>query len=206
MIVWSTLRDSLEQQHINFEQAGVVMSPQQVFSHTLSGSFFSLSNKVSPELPITPDSPTDMMGGGVCAHPPPKEEWRWEGGVLLQPTNGRELWRMTWAGLRPGGGGKAGGGGICEDEEAEEGGTCCWDWLWLACDSICTRETLLMKRNFRHTSSVRIVFHLILKSRSFGCSLLRGCHSKWTSDILYFFPTEYPFWCKRESKLEPNLC
>lgn len=55
----------------------------------------------------------------------------------MQPTNGRELCRMNWAGLRPGGGGREGGGGICEEvEEAEDGGACCWDWLWLACERI----------------------------------------------------------------------
>lgn len=54
------------------------------------------------------------------------EGCRREGGVLVQPTNGRELWRMNCAGLRPGGGGREGGGGIWEEEaEAEEGGACC---------------------------------------------------------------------------------
>lgn len=58
------------------------------------------------------------------------EGCRRDGGVLVQPTKGSELWRMNWAGLRPGGGGREGGGGICEDaDEAEEGGACCWDWL-----------------------------------------------------------------------------
>lgn len=51
---------------------------------------------------------------------------RREGAVLVQPTKGRELWRMNWAGLRPGAGGRVGGGGIWEeDKEAEEAGTCC---------------------------------------------------------------------------------
>lgn len=96
------------------------------FYFTLSGSLLSLSHPVSPELPVTPDSPTGMMEGGVCAHPPPMEGCRREGGVLVQPTNGRELWRMNCAGLRPGGGGREGGGGIWEEEaEAEEGGACC---------------------------------------------------------------------------------
>lgn len=80
---------------------------------------------MSPEFPVTPDSPAGMMGGGVCAHPPPVDGCRREGGVLVQPTNGSELWRMNWAGLRPGGGGRAGGGGICDEEEAEDGGACC---------------------------------------------------------------------------------
>jgi len=70
----------------------------------------------------------DMMKGGVCAQPPPMEGCRREGGLLVQPTNGREPWRMNWAGLRPGGGEREGGGGICE-EEAEEGGASCCDWL-----------------------------------------------------------------------------
>lgn len=55
---------------------------------------------------------------------------------MVQPTNGREPWRMNWAGLRAGGGGRDGAGGICEEEEAEEGGACCWFWLWLAWDRI----------------------------------------------------------------------
>lgn len=94
---------------------------------TLSGSLLSLSHPVSAELPVTPDSTTGMMEGGVCAHPPPTDWCRREGGVLVQPTNGREPWRMNCAGLSPGGGGIAGGGGICEAEEAEGGGACCWD-------------------------------------------------------------------------------
>lgn len=86
----------------------------------------SLSHPGSPELPVTPDSTTGIIDGGVCAHPPLMEGCRREGGVLVQPTNGRELWRMNWAGLRPGGGGRVGGGGICEvEEEVEEGGACC---------------------------------------------------------------------------------
>lgn len=43
----------------------------------------------------------------------------------MQPTNGRELWRINWAGLRLGGGGSVGGGGIC-GVDAEETGTA---WL-----------------------------------------------------------------------------
>lgn len=68
------------------------------------------------------------MEGGVCAQPPPTEECNREGGVLVQPTNGRELWRINWAGLSPGGGGRTAGGGICEEDEEEEvegaGGRC----------------------------------------------------------------------------------
>lgn len=85
-----------------------------------------MSHPGSPELPVTPDSTTGIIDGGVCAHPPLMEGCRREGGVLVQPTNGRELWRMNWAGLRPGGGGRVGGGGICAvEEEVEEGGACC---------------------------------------------------------------------------------
>lgn len=61
------------------------------FNFTLSGSLLSLSHPVSPELPLTPESTTGMMEGGVCAHPPPMEGCRREGGVLVQPTSGREL-------------------------------------------------------------------------------------------------------------------
>lgn len=82
----------------------------------------SLSHPVSPELPVTPDNTTGMTEGGVCAQPP-MVGCRREGAVLVQLTKGRELWRMNWAGLRPGGGGRVGGGGIWE--EAEEAGTCC---------------------------------------------------------------------------------
>lgn len=91
---------------------------------TLSGSLLSLSHPVSLELPVTPDSSVGMMEGGVWAQPPPVGWCRREGGVLVQPTNGRELWRMNCAGLRAGGAGREGGGGICE-EEAEEGGANC---------------------------------------------------------------------------------
>lgn len=102
-------------------------------SFTLSGSFVSLSHPESPELPDTPERTTGIMEGGVCAQPPPIEVWRREGGVFVQPTNGRELWRINWAGLRLGGGGSVGGGGIC-GVDAEETGTA---WLWLACERIC---------------------------------------------------------------------
>ena len=52
--------------------------------------------------------------------------WVW----VVQPTNGREPWRMNWAGLNPGGGAREGGGGACEEEEEEEeGAACCWDWF-----------------------------------------------------------------------------
>lgn len=67
------------------------------------------------------------MEGGVCAQPPPTEECNTEGGVLVQPTNGRELWRIN-CGLSPGGGGRTAGGGTCEEDEEEEaegaGGRC----------------------------------------------------------------------------------
>lgn len=43
-----------------------------------------------------------------------------EGGVLVQPTNGREPWRMNWVEVGPGGGAcDGGGGGICEVEEED---------------------------------------------------------------------------------------
>lgn len=118
---------------------------------TLSGSLLSLSHPVSPELPVTPDSPTGIMGGGVCAHPLPMGGCRCEGGVLVQPTSGRELWRMNCAGLRPGGGGREGGGGICV-EDAEDGGACCWDWLWLACERICVRNIRQFSNHWTSTS------------------------------------------------------
>lgn len=105
-------------------------------SFTLSGSFVSLSHPESSELPDTPDRTTGIMEGGVCAQPPPIEVCRREGGVFVQLTNGRELWRINWAGLRPGGGGSVGGGRIC-GVGAEETGTWCWDWFWLACERIC---------------------------------------------------------------------
>lgn len=108
---------------------------------TLSGSLLSFSHPLSPEHLVTPESTTGMTEGGVGAQPPPMEVGRSEGAVLVQPPNGRELWRMNWAGLRPV------GGGICEEEEAEEGGACCWDWFWLACERICTKNNRQSKIN-----------------------------------------------------------
>lgn len=109
---------------------------------TLSGSLLSLSHPVSPEPPVTPESTTGMMEGGVCAQPPPTEECNTEGGVLVQPTNGRELWRINW-GLSPGGGGRTAGGGTWEEDEEEEAEGAegrCWDWFWFVCERICMRD------------------------------------------------------------------
>lgn len=48
----------------------------------------------------------------------------------MQPTNGREPWRMNWVGVGPGGGACDGGGGTCETKE--EFVECDCAWLWLA--------------------------------------------------------------------------
>lgn len=101
---------------VKFKYLTSTQQLQMILNFTFSGSLLSLSQKVSPELPVNPGSPT---GGGVCAQPPPSVGCRWEGGVLVQPTNGRELWRMNCAGLNAGGGGRVGGGGGIWEEVKE---------------------------------------------------------------------------------------
>lgn len=45
-----------------------------------------------------------------------------EGGVLVQPTKGTELWRINCAGVGPGGGACDGGGGTCDETDEDDGG------------------------------------------------------------------------------------